>query len=227
MAEKMRKLRERIMRLIYPHDAACLICSSEVDVAPGYGVCSICMSRLPRVAGEIRIGEARAFDALTAPFAYETPVKELIHRFKYSNQRFIAKGLARFMHDAVREAGWPSIHAVVPVPLHEARKLERGFNQAALLASELAQLMENVMDADALKRVHDTRTQTLLDKEEREQNVRDAFEVSGNSRIEGATLLLVDDVVTTGTTADACARTLKAAGAKTVYVVSACARVIE
>lgn len=227
MAEMMRKLREKVMRLVYPHDVACSICSGEVDVLPGYGVCAICMATLPRVTGEVQIGSDRAFDGLAAPFYYETPVKELIHRFKYSNMRFIAKSLAHFMHDAVKDAGWANIHAVVPVPLHEARRRERGFNQAALLASELAQLMGNVVDENAIRRIRDTRTQTLLDKEEREQNVRDAFEVPETSRIEGATLLLVDDVVTTGTTVDACARSLKAAGAKTVFVVSACTRAIE
>lgn len=227
MAELFRRLRERTMRLIYPHDIACLICSGEIDVQPGYGVCAICVARLPRAAQTSCICEGRAFDALAAPFDYETPVKELVHRFKYNNKRYIAKGLAHFMFDAVKEAGWTGIHAVVPVPLYEARRQERGFNQAALLASELAQLMGKTMDENVLKRVRDTRTQTLLDREDREQNVKDAFEVPENSGIEGVTLLLVDDVVTTGTTADACARSLKAAGAKAVYVVSVCTRAIE
>ena len=220
-------MRERIIRLLYPYDAACLICSGEADVAPGYGVCETCSACLPRVTGPLKTNSGRAFDGLTSPFFYETPIKELIYRFKYSNQRYIAKGLAHYMFDAVQQAGWPAIHAVVPVPLHEARQSERGFNQAALLSAELALLLEIDMDQNTLVRVRETKTQTLLDREERQKNVQDAFEVPEAARIEGATLLLVDDVVTTGTTAHACAKTLKAAGAKAVYVVSACTRAIE
>ena len=227
MAEWLRNLREWAIHLVYPHDVACLICSSEIDVQPGYGICALCMSQLPRARETVSKTEGRAFDALAAPFEYETPVKELVHRFKYSNKRYIAKGLAHFMYDAVKEAGWENIDAVVPVPLHEARRQERGFNQATLLASELAQLMGVTMDESLLKRVRETRTQTLLDREEREQNVKDAFEVPENGGVEGATLMLVDDVVTTGTTVDACARSLKAAGARTVYVMSVCTRAIE
>jgi len=227
MTGMIRRMRERMIRLIYPHDAACLICSGEADVAPGYGICRTCSARLPRVRGELKTGDNRAFDAQASPFYYETPLKELIHRFKYSNQRYIAKGLAHYMADAVREAGWPALHAVVPVPLHEARRSERGFNQASLLASEIAQLLEIDLDREALVRVRQTKTQTLLDRAERERNVQNAFAVPETARIEGATLLLVDDVVTTGTTADACAKALKAAGAKAVYAVSACTRTIE
>lgn len=226
MGNFLQKARELFIRTVYPHDIACAICSSEVDVAPGYGVCALCASRLPRVTDGISSG-GRAFDGLAAPFYYETPVKELIHRFKYDNKRYIAKGLAHYMKDAVEQAGFPGMDAAAPVPLHEARAKERGFNQAALLAAELAPLLGIPMYEDVLARVQETRTQTLLPREEREQNVKDAFAVPESVDVSGLTLLLVDDVVTTGATVEAAARTLKAAGARAVYVASACTRALE
>ena len=109
---------------------------------------------------------------------------------------------------------------VVPVPLHPARLRERGFNQAELLAKILAQ-KTNVPLHRALERVRYTTTQTAFDRAERMENLRDAFRLRKKIAVRGLRVLLVDDILTTGSTLSECARVLRDAGAQSVYAVTA------
>ena len=107
------------------------------------------------------------------------------------------------------------VDVIVPVPLFADREAERGYNQAALLGQHLAAAMGVVYRAESLKRVRETSQQALLTQEERQSNVRDAFKAS--ETIKGLAVLLVDDVVTTGSTLHECAIALKDKGAGSVY----------
>jgi ComF family protein len=152
---------------------------------------------------------------------YEGALREILHALKYDGRRSLAIPLARLMTEA--GAGLlADAHLVVPVPLHPRRRRTRGFNQARDLARRLGRPV-----SDALVRTRATRSQTDLPASRRHANVRGAFAVrpARQSEIEGRVVILVDDVSTTGATLGACARALKAAGAREVRAITA-ARVV-
>lgn len=144
-------------------------------------------------------------------------VRDLIHRFKYGGEVWVGALLADFLTQGLRDPRLKgrSFDAVVPVPLHPLRRREREFNQAEVLGRELAR-KNNLAFCEALERLRYTVTQTHFDRRRRMQNLRDAFGLRRNAPVQGKDLLLVDDVLTTGSTLDECARVLLAAGARSV-----------
>jgi competence protein ComFC len=144
-------------------------------------------------------------------------VRDLIHRFKYGGEVWVGALLADFLTQGLRDPRLKgrSFDAVVPVPLHPLRRREREFNQAEVLSRELAR-KNNLAFCEALERLRYTVTQTHFDRRRRMQNLRDAFGLRRNVPVQGKDLLLVDDVLTTGSTLDECARVLLAAGARSV-----------
>jgi ComF family protein len=148
-------------------------------------------------------------------------VREAIHALKFRGHRALARPLA----DLVAEAPPPGlpvagVDLLVPVPLHPQRRAQRGFNQAELLARRLARRWGKPHRADVLARVRLTRPQTELAPEERRANVRGAFLVRRPELVAGRHVLLVDDVLTTGATVEACVLALREAGAGPVGVVT-------
>ena len=154
-------------------------------------------------------------------------MRELVQSFKYRDRheglalfaRWLAKAGAELLADA---------DLIVPVPLHTRRLWRRRFNQSAMLAVALGRLCRVPVDCFALKRVRPTASQVGLSADQRRRNVAGAFRVDKDEapRIAGRKLVVVDDVITTGATAEACARVLKRAGAARVDVL-ALARVVE
>jgi len=144
---------------------------------------------------------------------------EVIHRFKYQR----ALWFEPFLVDLLKRAASPVLQTerwdlVVPVPLHATKEREREFNQAERLAAGLAQTLRLPLRCDLVRRVHPTRTQTLLTKSQRAENVRRAFVAGPGPKLRGERIILVDDVLTTGATTSACARILRARGAGEVCV---------
>ena len=144
-------------------------------------------------------------------------LRVLIHRFKYGGEVWIGDLLSDFLKQGLRDPRLEgcAFDAVVPVPLHPLRRREREFNQAEVLSRALAR-KSNLAFCEALVRVRYTVTQTHFDRRRRMQNLRDAFKLSRNATVQGKDLLLVDDVLTTGSTLDECARVLLTAGARSV-----------
>ena len=152
--------------------------------------------------------------------SYEGALRAIVHALKYEGRRSLARPLADLMRERGAEVLAGS-DCLVPVPLHPARRRARGFNQALDLARHLGRPVRK-----ALRRVRATPTQTGLPAAQRHRNVRDAFAMApGTPSLSGATVVLVDDVSTTGATLEACARVLKAAGAREVRALIA-ARVV-
>jgi ComF family protein len=143
---------------------------------------------------------------------------EAIHQFKYGAKGFLADSLgpllARFAEGRVKES---YEYLTIPVPLHPRRLRERGFNQSLLLARHVAGKLNTELDFLSLRRVRYTLPQTGLGKEERRKNVRGAFQVRNPEAVKGKTVLLVDDVATTGNTLNECARVLIRSGCKKVF----------
>jgi ComF family protein len=146
-------------------------------------------------------------------------VREFIHRFKYNHHFYLRHELGRWICEGLDDPRMLElpIDGIVPVPLHSARKRERGFNQAAILSEFLAKKSGKPI-LNVIRRVRYTSTQTQFDRESRMENLRNAFSMRQNASVHTLHLLLVDDVLTTGSTVDECARILKQAGASSVRV---------
>ena len=167
-------------------------------------LCPRCQIRPPLVTG------------LRAAAYLEGPLRQAIHSFKYNGVRALAQPLGRILYEKGYAANRMSTDLVLPVPLHPARLGQRGFNQAALLAEELAWQVGVELDCEGLVRVRDTRSQVGLSAAERYANVQGAFAWRGNG-LDRKHVLLIDDVCTTGATMEACAEALWPAGAAAVW----------
>jgi len=153
-------------------------------------------------------------------FRYQGLVRALISQFKYAGDRSLKKVLGELIEGAISDERLESVifEAVVPVPLHPYREREREFNQARLLAREVA-LRSQLPVKDCLCRIKPTWTQVHSDRQERIENLRGAFALKKKWVLSG-NYLLVDDVLTTGSTLDACAKVLLEAGADGVWAVT-------
>jgi ComF family protein len=159
-----------------------------------------------------RLGLNR-FDAAYSFGAYEDTLRKLIHLFKYEGVQPLARPFGEFLARVLpREQRFD---LVAPVPLHWRRQWQRGFNQAGLLAREIARRW-SVPVRNVARRTRATSPQAGLTNAKRRANVRGAFSVKRGVRLDGKRVLLVDDVLTTGASASACARALKRAGARQV-----------
>jgi ComF family protein len=191
-------------------DSGCHSCGLPLQ-ATEQTTCGACLARPPRIA---RARAAVAYDDLS---------RSLAIRLKYGRKVAVARTMARYMAPLV---GPGADRILVPVPLHRARLWRRGFNQSALVALELARRLNIEADPLALERTRRTPPLKGMSLLQRRKTVAGAFRVRDSSAVAGKTVILVDDVLTTGSTADACARTLKRAGAERVELVS-WARVVK
>jgi ComF family protein len=164
-------------------------------------------------------------DAVVFAAPYAGTAKELVHRFKYRADFAAGRFLAHLLADRIEEKLPGRVDLLVPVPLHRWRLSGRGFNQAALLARDIARRLRLPVAVAALRRASNTRTLAGLRPEERLRELRDAITVPRPKPVAGLRILLVDDVLTTGATAESCCRALKDHGAAWVGVAVA-ARVL-
>jgi ComF family protein len=189
-------------------DPFCALCGDPVDGRVGHEyTCAWCVERRPR------------FDGARSAVRYRGPLREALHVFKYQLGTHLAPDLVTMLSACVRThfARVP-FDAVTFVPLHPRKERERTYNQARILARGVARALDLPLLAGCLRRARDTVAQADLTASERRRNVRLAFEAGERAWLEGRTLLLVDDVMTTGATVDECARALKKGGAAGVYV---------
>jgi ComF family protein len=194
------RCRRQIRRLEEP---LCRRCGAELDSRQDACGCRTRMHALSRLRSAV---------------AYEGPVEPLVHRFKYQGWRALARPLALLLCDRIVVEGLASSF-VLPVPLHRERRRQRGFNQAELLARELRQHLALRDPPGRLVRVRATRPQVGSDRLRRWENVSGAFAWRGGT-LDGRSLMVVDDVATTGATLEACAAALKAAGSGPVIGVT-------
>lgn len=172
-------------------------------------LCGECISAPPR------------FTAARSAFVYEGVTATMIHDLKYGGKTVRRRVLADLVLEVLGDEmkGWGA-DLVLPVPLHTGRLKSRGFNQAQLLAEVMARELSLPLDPFLLQRVRETPSQTSLSREERRRGVRGAFAVSRPDRLQGRSVLVVDDVMTTGATLNECAVPLFSAGARAVHAVS-------
>lgn len=179
------------------------LCTRCGGVGPEDGECARCRGRQP------------AFHAARSVTLYAGPIRNAIQRLKYAGDLALGEILARRMLDLLASLKW-RVDLVVPVPSSLARRKMRGYNQASLLAMPVALEAGLPYRPAALRKVKDTPTQVGLTVPERRENVRDAFQAA-RRLVAGKQVLVIDDVMTSGATMDACAQALLDQGARLVY----------
>lgn len=224
--------------LFYP--PLCAVCSEPID-GERY-LCGACQAKAPRIKppfcttcsepfpGSITEAFACAncahrtlhFEAAVSAFRSRGIVRKILHEFKYSRQEHLKHPISDWLAETLADPRLQGrrFDVIVPVPLHPARKRERGFNQAELLA-ELLSVRGGVRMHDVLQRTRYTTTQTAFDRAERMENLHNAFRLRRNADVRGSRVLLIDDILTTGSTLSECARVLKASGALSVHAATA------
>ena len=233
---------ESLFSVLFPSD--CRICRFPLTRISNLPVCQACLDGLVPIAGPLCVtcGEklfglrfagdpaplcelcrraAPHFHRAVAYGAYDGPLRDLVHILKYQRVRPAASRLGRLLCQALAGVELPEATLVVPVPLWKGKRRERGFNQAEEIARAFLRCRDGggiQMNTALLVRTRETASQTGLTRHQRRANLRGAFSVVHPEQLKGRSVLLVDDVMTTGATAGECARVLLRAGAKQVWV---------
>lgn len=233
-------LGEGFLDLFYPSNIYCISCGNIIDDSRPYALCDTCVRNLKWANGRTcslcgKILQAdygsdlctdceaggHVFRKGFCCVEYGPAERELMHQFKYRDKAYIGRKLAEIMHDRIEPENLnPDL--ILPVPMFRRKEKKRGYNQAAVLAESLAKFMGVPCDRKLLVRGVETEAMSGLGVSERRRNIQNAFSVR-RVKIEkpaGKTILLVDDIYTTGSTADACASVLLEAGAAAVFVLA-------
>lgn len=179
--------------------------------------CPDCLRQLEQFAFEASARRVEGLDAACATGRHRGLLQKAMLAFKYDGATALSEPLAARLNDALRRLEW-EVDAVIPVPLFADREAERGYNQSALLSRHVVSALGIESRAESLKRLRSTSQQALLSGAERQANVAGAFEAS--DEIKGLSILLIDDVVTTGATLRECAAALRKKGANKVYAIA-------
>lgn len=225
---------EKIINIVYPNK--CPLCGKVLEI--NELVCKKCESELKYIrepickkcgkqlceeeeeyCGDCK-GRVHYFDSGIGVFAYTGAIKRAIYEFKYKDMkvygRFFGKKMAEYAKEYINH--WDA-DVIIPVPVSKKKYLKRGYNQAEILAKELAKHCDVSMDPTVLYRCKDTKPQKEMTRENRKKNLENAFIISGNV-VKYNKVILVDDIYTTGSTMDECAKALKSSGVNEVYFIS-------
>jgi len=235
--QALRQSCEAVFTLLYPPH--CVMCGTDLDT--GQYLCETCKNAARRIRAPFCKICSQPFDgAITGEFAcancaqrhfhfehavtcYRSKgvVRELLHRFKYGHEYYLRHPLGAWLMEGLDDARITAhpFDFIVPVPLHPTKERERRYNQARALA-EILSRRTGIPLLDCLKRVRRTPTQTRFDRAERMENLLNAFKMRKIKEVQGKELILVDDVFTTGSTVNECARVLKDSGAGSVRVLT-------
>lgn len=192
-------------------------------------LCSVCYSDILQTNQDFLMKEfnkkfnnKRIIDDFYSMYIFEKDkaLQNAIHSFKYSGKYHNAIFLGEKLGEKIiQDKNW-NIDCLIPIPLHKLKKIERGYNQSYYISKGLKKILKIPINERLIRRIKYTQSQTLLNLKEREENMKDAFIIKKNNKIEGKNFLLVDDVITTGATITECGKVLKNAGANKVYATS-------
>lgn len=170
------------------------------------GICRACTNSRPH------------YDIMRSWVVFKPPAQQALHRLKYKNTYWLGETLATIMYPALQKTGW-DFEIIIPIPLSQQRRVERGYNQVEEIARPLAWNGNWICQPNALQRVKHTQSQVKLNAVQRKENVKGAFQADPHL-VAGKNVLILDDVITTGATVSEAAIALKTAGAKQVYAYS-------
>jgi ComF family protein len=191
-------------------------------------ICTLCRFHLPRTFfhlqednpvvrhfwGKVRVRNASAYYY----FSKGEKVQKLIHQLKYKGRKDVGVEIGRLMGYELRSTEYEKAEIIIPVPLHKKRLKKRGYNQSDCFAEGLAEALKIKFDPEGLLRTEETSTQTRKHRFERYRNVENVFSVRDQVALQGKTILLVDDVITTGSTLISCAETILSVKDTTVMI---------
>ncbi|WP_425448019.1 ComF family protein [Dethiothermospora halolimnae] len=227
-----------ILDLLYPEDNLCFICDEVHDEVDEGHICHSCMKELVFVGDNkcficskpLELGylpdkcpdcmnNKHYFKKAISPLLYTGTIKDAIYKYKYGKKSYMYKAFGYILKGAI-EKDISNIDIIVPVPLHKSKLSDRGFNQSLLLSKYISNEFKTPLDNKNLIRIKKTTIQNKLHKKERRKNIKNAFKVIDNRVFINKIVLLIDDIFTTGATADECSKVLLNAGAKEVVVLT-------
>ena len=218
-------LGDKIWEMLFPHGTYCIICGKFIDKTRKYDLCDHCIKHMTFKNTYID----SEYDFAMASMGYGLYERRLVFNLKYDGKTFIARNIADILYDSIYKEvsegrNCPLIDAdlIIPVPVHQNRLKQRGFNQTQKIGKHLSKKLDIPLEANALLRTKETVAQKALSKEEREQNLLDAFSVNPiyKNKLKDSKIIVLDDIHTTGATAKACYKTLEASGPKKIYYLS-------
>lgn len=226
--EILNRLADRALCAVFPR--RCLYCG--VTIAPEQSVCDSCRESLPRIESPVCLlcghqkedcickQKKHKYKAVCAPFYYEDAIETAVHRYKFEDKDFLAADFARDMEETVqREYKDILFDSVTFVPFTKKQMRTREWNPGETLARALAAELD-LQCLTLLEKLYETESQHMLSARERTGNVFGVFEACNLENVQDKTVLLVDDIKTTGATLSECAKMLKLGGAKAVYAVT-------
>ncbi len=222
-----------ISKAVYPDDCNCIVCEKEIPKGSKYCLCEQCLKTFPFNNGRICVkcgspvgneanycidcqNNTKHFDFVRSSLVYEKEAQRIVLDMKFNNNRWIEKHFAEMLFDTYNQNHLDA-EIVIPVPLSYKREKQRGYNQALLLAKSLAEKLKLPLADDVVLKVVDNKQQSSLSARERRENVKGVYNLQNASIVKGKKVLLVDDILTTGSTLSEISRLLKKAGASAVY----------
>jgi len=228
----MKKIKDWLIKTFFPPDYKCVICDREIFDNPKYCICPECeiefndqnfcqkcgtvIENMSVFCQDCKNYKPHYLSARSV-LIYEGNAQKLIQGFKYGNKKYLYEPLGRMMSDYFGNLGW-DVDLVAPAPMSQERLKERGYNQSKLLAQVICQNHNLKIQDDLLHKIKHTPYQARLTRQERFEQVKNNFCVLENADIKNKSILLVDDVMTTGATVDELARILLKRKARQVYV---------
>lgn len=237
MKTKLKEFKNYLLKLIYPNHIKCIFCGDELNQNSYNDICENCLKIIPYIhkscekcGNPIReddVGVCESckivnydFKKAQAVFEYKNLIVKAVHKFKYSDGKYLAKPFANLMATFYATENL-FVDGVVFVPMYIKKEKERGYNQAKVLAQEFCKITK-LKFLDVLDKINNNKVQASLNFSERRKNVKDIFKVKPNSKdlIKNKTLLVIDDIFTTGATVNEICKTLTESGAGDCYVLT-------
>ncbi|MGP1570242.1 MAG: ComF family protein [Eubacteriales bacterium] len=233
------KILDSVLELIFPSDIYCICCGNLINAGKKYSLCEDCIRDLDWVNAhecekcgvKLKTGEKKIcktcvertqnFDRAYTCLVYDDMAKKMITEYKFNGKSYMADALADIMVDKFLTSGCAA-DLVIFVPMHPKKERQRGYNQAELLARKFAKKLDLPVSCGILLRKGYKKAMSKLRAEERADNIKGVYAISEDIKslelLKRKSVILVDDIYTTGTTANECARLLKEAGAESVSV---------
>ena len=237
----IKNITDKLLNTIYVKDIKCINCNCELDSDKKYCICDKCFSKIVynnklvcrkcgiKLFGDIDIcprciEESVSFKQAFSVFTYEGVMKDIVKQFKFCGKKYIGEYLSKFLYEKFLTLNI-DCDMVIPVPLHKKSFKKRGYNQTL----ELCKSFEGILPIriDILFKIKKTKEQAQLNFKQRSTNLEKCYFVENNQDIKGKTILLIDDIFTTGNTANECCKILKSNGAKAIYVLTLCSAVFN